>query len=60
MTGKDKTGTEIKRLPSGFWAVCIGGIVVDAASPSEEAAQAKLDQFLKAGGKRNERIPGNA
>lgn len=36
----------IRQLPSGFWAVFIDGIWVDAASPSKQAAQDKLKLFL--------------
>ena len=46
MTRRDDVKIGVKKLPSGYWAVFIGGIWVDAASPSEEAAQAKLKQFL--------------
>lgn len=31
---------EIKRLPSGFYAVFVNGSFVNAALPSEQAAQA--------------------
>ena len=44
---KNKTKAEVIQLPSGFWAVFIDGDFVDVASPSEETAQAKLNQFLK-------------
>lgn len=44
---RNKAKAEVIQLPSGFWAVFIDGDFVDAASPSEEAAQAKLNQFLK-------------
>lgn len=44
---RNKANAEVIQLPSGFWAVFIDGDFVDAASPSEEAAQAKLNQFLK-------------
>ena len=47
MERSERVDAEVRRLPSGFWAVFIGGVFVDAASPSEEAAQAKLNQFLK-------------
>ncbi len=46
MARRNKTKAEVRRLTSGYWAVFIGGIWVDAASPSEKVAQAKLKQFL--------------
>lgn len=46
MAHRNEVKTEIRRLASGYWAVFIGGIWVDAASPSKEAAQVKLEQFL--------------
>ncbi|MDE7244133.1 MAG: hypothetical protein K2O18_09180 [Oscillospiraceae bacterium] len=46
MARRNKVKTEVRRLTSGYWAVFIGGIWVDAASPSKKAAQVKLNQFL--------------
>ena len=46
MVRSNEVKAEVRRLTSGYWAVFIGGIWVDAASPSEEAAQAKLNKFL--------------
>jgi hypothetical protein len=39
--------TGVKQLPSGFWAVFVGGVWVDAACASKEAAEAVLARFLK-------------
>ena len=39
--------TGVKRLPSGYWAVFVNGIWVDAACASKEAAEAVLARFLK-------------
>lgn len=46
MPRKNETRAEVKQLSSGYWAVFIDGTFMDASSPSKEAAQAKLDQFL--------------
>ena len=46
-TGGEKGLTGVKQLPSGYWAVFVGGIWVDAASPSKEAAETKLKKFLQ-------------
>lgn len=46
MACKNKVKAEVRRLTSGYWAVFIGDIWVDAASPSKEAAQVKLKHFL--------------
>jgi hypothetical protein len=46
-SGGEKGMTGVKRLPSGYWAVFVGGIWVDAACPSKEAAETKLAQFLQ-------------
>lgn len=46
MTRRNEVKAEVRKLPSGYWAVFIGGIWVDAASPSKEAAQVKFEQFL--------------
>lgn len=46
MAHMNKVKAEVRRLPSCYWAVFINGIWIDAASPSREAAQAKLEQFL--------------
>ena len=45
--GCKKGMTGIKQLPSGYWAVFIGGIWVDAACPSRAVAEIKLNQFLQ-------------
>ena len=39
--------TGVKQLPSGFWAVFMNGVWVDASCPSKEAAKAMLERFLK-------------
>lgn len=46
-TGGEKGMTGVKQLPSGFWAVFIGGVWVDAACASKESAEIKLTQFLQ-------------
>jgi len=46
MAPKNEPRTEVKQLSSGYWAVWIDGTFMDASSPSKEAAQAKLNQFL--------------
>ena len=46
-TGGKKGMTGVKQLSSGYWAVFIGGIWVDAACPSKEAAETKLKKFLQ-------------
>lgn len=45
--GGEKGMTGVKQLPSGYWAVFVGGIWVDAACPSKEAAETKLKKFLQ-------------
>ena len=47
MARRNEVKTEVRQLTSGFWAVFINGNWVDAASPSKEAAQAKLRQFYR-------------
>ena len=44
---RNEAKAEVIQLPSGFWAVFIDGDFVYAASTSEEASHAKLNQFLK-------------
>lgn len=39
--------TGIKQLPSGFYAVFVSGVWLDAASTSREQAEQKLKQFMK-------------
>ena len=39
--------TGVKQLPSGYWAVFVNGVWVDASCPSKEAAEAVLKQFLE-------------
>ena len=39
--------TGVKQLPSGYWAVFVNGIGVDAACASKEATEAVLARFLK-------------
>lgn len=39
--------TGVKQLPSGYWAVFVNGIWVDAACASKEAAETVLTRFLK-------------
>ena len=39
--------TGVKQLPSGFWAVFVNGVWVDASCKTKEAAQAVLERFLK-------------
>ncbi len=39
--------TGVKQLPSGFWAVFVNGVWVDAACASKEAAEAMLKEFLQ-------------
>lgn len=46
MAHRNEVQAEVRKLTSGYWVVFIGGIWVDAASPSKEAALAKLKQFL--------------
>ncbi len=46
MAGNIEPKAEVRQLPSGYWAVFIGGIWVDAASLSEEEAKTKLQQAL--------------
>ena len=41
--------TGVKQLPSGFWAVFMNGVWVDASCSSKEAAKAVLERFLKKG-----------
>lgn len=43
---RNEAKAEVRQLPSGFWAVFIGGGFVDAASPSAEGFQ----QALRTGG----------
>lgn len=47
MDQKKRIESEVRELPSGFWAVFIGGSFVDAASKSEEEAKEKLNKFLR-------------
>lgn len=44
---KKKVKTDVRKLPSGFWAVFIDGSFVDAASTSREEALAILGKFLR-------------
>ena len=53
MDRRNDVQAEVRQLTSGYWAVFIGGIWVDAASPSEEAAQAKLNKFLLSMGRKS-------
>lgn len=46
---RQEVRAEIKPLPSGFFAVFIDGIWVDAASRTIEAAQEILKTFTKYG-----------
>ena len=46
MARRNEVKTEVRQLPSGYWAVFINGTWVDAASLSQEEAQAKLKRFL--------------
>lgn len=39
--------TGVKQLPSGYWAVFVNGVWVDASCPSKKAAEAVLARFLK-------------
>lgn len=39
--------TGVAQLPSGFWAVFVNGVWVDAACASKEAAEAVYARFLK-------------
>ena len=43
--GNNDNFTGIKQLPSGFYAVFISGVWVDAASANREQAEQKLTQF---------------
>ena len=47
MANRKKVETELRQLPSGYWAVFIDDVWVNASSPTREAAQAKLNQFLQ-------------
>ena len=38
---------EVKKLPSGFYAVFVNGSFVNAALPSADAAQAFADEIAK-------------
>lgn len=43
--GNNDNFTGIKQLPSGFYAVFVSGVWVDAASANREQAEQKLKQF---------------
>ena len=47
MKPKKEILAEVRVLPSGFWAVFIGGGFVDAASATKEEALDKLNHFLR-------------
>ena len=38
---------QIKKLPSGFWAVFVDGVFVEAALPSEQAAKKYAADFAE-------------
>lgn len=44
--------TEIKQLPSGFWAAFVNGSFIDASSLTMDEAERKLNEFLKGAKKR--------
>ena len=47
MVNRKNVETELRQLPSGYWAVFIDNTWMDASSPTREAAQAKLNEFMK-------------
>lgn len=44
---KNNNFTGIKQLASGFWAVFVSGVWLDAASASREQAEQKLKHLTK-------------
>lgn len=47
MANRKGVETELRQLPSGYWAVFIDDTWMDASSPTREVAQAKLSEFLR-------------